>query len=47
MTVYGLAKLTIKIGQLLWLGIYFGVKALRAFLAVRKRQKEEQSGKVV
>lgn len=47
MTVYGLAALTIKIGQILWLGIYFGVKALRAFLAVRKRQKTKQSGKAV
>ena len=47
MTVYGLATLTIKIGQILWLGVYFGVRGLRAFLTVRKRQKMKQSGKAV
>ena len=42
MTVYGLASLSIKIGQILWLGVYFGCKALRGFLAVRGRQKQKQ-----
>lgn len=42
MTVYGLASLSIKIGQILWLSVYFGCKALRGFLAVRGRQKQQQ-----
>ena len=42
MTVYGLASLSIKIGQILWLGVYFGCKALWGFLAVRGRQKQKQ-----
>ena len=42
MTVYGLASLSIKIGQILWLSVYFGCKALRGFLAVRGRQKQKQ-----
>ena len=42
MTVYGLASLSIKIGQILWLSVYFGCKALRGFLAVRRRQKQKQ-----
>ena len=42
MTVYGLASLSIKIGQILWLSVYFGCKTLRGFLAVRGRQKQKQ-----
>ena len=42
MTVYGRASLSLKIGQILWLGLYFGCKALRGFLAVRRRQKLKQ-----
>ena len=42
MTVYGLASLSIKIGQILWLSVYFGCKALRGFLAVRGRQNQKQ-----
>lgn len=41
-TLYANAVLSFKIGQLLQLGIYFGLKALRAFLAVRKKQNAEQ-----
>lgn len=46
-TVYGLATLTMKVGQIFWLGIYYGGKALGTFLAVWKRQKTKQSGKAV
>lgn len=41
-TVYALADLSLKAGQAFWLGIYFGWKALRAFLKVRNRNKQEQ-----
>ena len=45
-TLYGLASLSLNIGQTLWLGLYFGVKTLRAFLSVRKRNKlKQQQGK--
>jgi hypothetical protein len=36
------AALSLKIWQILWLLIYFGVKALRAALPVRKAQKIQQ-----
>lgn len=36
--LYVNAVLSFKVGQLLQIGIYFGLKALRAFLAVRKKQ---------
>jgi len=39
-TLYMFASLSLKISQILWLGLYFGVKALRAFLAVRKHLKQ-------
>lgn len=42
MTVYARASLSLKIGQILWLGLYFGCKALWGFLAVRRRQKQKQ-----
>ena len=42
MTVYLYGKLCIKLGQLLWIGIYFGLRGLMAFLAVRKQLKNEQ-----
>ena len=45
MTLYGLASLSLKIGQILWLGLYFGIKALRGFLKVRKEQKIKQKRK--
>jgi hypothetical protein len=41
-TLYVHAALSIKIGQVLWLGIYFGVKALKRFLEFRKIQKAKQ-----
>ena len=43
--LYAAASLSLKIGQILWLGIYIGVKALKGFLAVRKKQKIENVGK--
>lgn len=42
MTVYARASLSLKIGQILWLGLYFGCKALWGFLAVRRRQKQQE-----
>ena len=42
MTLYGAAALSIRVGQILWLGIYFGVRALVAFLKVRKLRKVKQ-----
>ena len=41
-TVYGLAVLSLKLGQIVWLGLYFGCRALRTFLRVRGRRKQEQ-----
>ena len=41
-TVYALAVLSLKLGQIVWLGLYFGCKALRTFLRVRGRRKQEQ-----
>jgi len=40
--VYGRASLSIKIGQMIWLGLYFGCRALRGILAVRGRQKRQR-----
>lgn len=40
--VYALAALSLRLGQLAWLGIYFGCRTLRAFLRVRSRRKQEQ-----
>ena len=41
-TVYALASLSLKVGQMVWLGLYFGCRALRTFLRVRSRRKQEQ-----
>lgn len=41
-TVYGLAVLSLKLGQIVWLGLYFGCRSLRTFLRVRGRRKQEQ-----
>lgn len=41
-TLYVRAALSIKIGQALWLGIHFGVKALQRLLEFRKIQKAKQ-----
>ncbi len=38
----GQAALSLKIGQIIWLGIHFGVKALVRFLQFRKHQKAKQ-----
>lgn len=42
MTLYGSASMSVRIGQILWLGIFFGIKALKAFLTARKRIKVKQ-----
>ena len=42
MTLCATAALSIKIGQILWLAIYFGIRALVAFLRERKRQKNDK-----
>ena len=39
---YALASLSLTLGQLLRLGIYFGIKALRALLAVRRARRGEK-----
>lgn len=44
-TLYAAAALSLKIGQILWLGVYFGLKFLRTFLAVRRRQKSNNRRK--
>ena len=38
----GQTALSLKLGQILWLGLHFGVKALARFLQVRKHQKAKQ-----
>lgn len=46
MTLCADAALSLKIAQILWLGIYFGGKGLAAFLRVYNRQKKmKQTGK--
>ena len=40
-TLYALASLSLKLGQILRLGLYFGIKALRSALAVRRRRGRE------
>ena len=37
-TLYALASLSLKLGQILRLGLYFGIKALRSALTVRRRR---------
>ena len=39
--LYVQAALSLKIGQILWIGLYFGLRALGAFLSVRSRQKKK------
>lgn len=41
-TLYAKASLSLKIGQILWLGLFFGLRTLRAALAVRKEQKNKK-----
>lgn len=45
--LYGTASLSLKVGQILWLGLCFGIKALRGFLGVRKKHKEKRLRKAV
>lgn len=45
MTLYAFASLSLKIGQILKIGVYFGMKALFAFLSVRKKLKTEKQRK--
>ena len=42
MTLYGKAALSLKIGQILWLAVYFGGKALMRFLKYRSIRKAKQ-----
>jgi len=42
MTLYAHAVLSFKLGQLLCIGIYFGLKALKGFLSLRTHQKEQR-----
>ena len=42
MTVWAAAALSIKIGQILWLVLYFGIWTLVRFLRERKRQKNDK-----
>ena len=42
MTLCAAAALSLKIGQILWFAIYFGIRALVTFLRERKRQKNEK-----
>lgn len=46
-TLYGTAALSLKVGQVLWLGLYYGLKTLRGFLTVQKGQKAKQKRKAV
>ena len=40
-TVYGITGLSIKVGQVLWLGLYFGAKALRQIILLRGEQNKK------
>ena len=40
--LYARAELSIRMGQALWLGLYFGLKALRALLRVKNEKKQQQ-----
>lgn len=41
-TVYGKAALSLKIGQILWLGLHFGLKALLGFIRYKRQMKLKQ-----
>lgn len=45
MTVYVRAALSLKIGQILWIGVYFGCKALVGFLRCRNRAKAKEKAR--
>ena len=40
-TVYGITALSIKVGQALWLRLYFGAKALRQIILLRGEQNKK------
>ncbi len=40
--LYAAASLTLKLGQAVWMGLYFGFKALGTLLSVQNRKKQEQ-----
>ena len=42
MTLCATAALSLKIGQILWFALYFGIRALSAFLRERKRQAADK-----
>lgn len=46
-TVYAFLRLTLKLGQILWFALYFGIRGLWCFLRVRNRQKKQQQRKAV
>ena len=41
----GRASLSLKLGQVCWLAVYFGIKALRAVMAARGEEKEQNMRK--
>ena len=40
--LYAQAELSIRLGQALWLGLYFGLKALKEILRVKHEKKQQQ-----
>ena len=42
MTLCATAALSLKIGQIIWFALYFGIRALVAFLRERKRQNNDK-----
>lgn len=44
-SLHALIQMSFKLGQMLRLGLYFGIKSLRAFLRVRKGHKEKRQRK--
>lgn len=48
-TIYGTASFSLKVGQILWLALYFGTRALVRFLKLRRaaRKKAQQQRKAV
>ena len=41
-TITCTAALSMKIGQVVWFAVYFGIRALRRFLSERRRQRNEK-----
>lgn len=42
-TFHCTAALSLKIGQVVWFAVYFGIRALRGFLSERSRQRNEKT----